>query len=136
MNQAKKQRAVPIPTQTTGPFWDGIQAGRLMLQYDPEEDAWQFYPRAGSVKTGKRNLEWRTASGRGQVYSYTETYVPIAGFEDRLPYMLAMIDLEEGVRILANLVNVTAEDVAVGLPVKVTFEAITDDIDYFCFEPA
>ncbi len=135
MNAKAGKRPVPRPTKTTGPFWEGVKRGRLMLQYDPDAGAYQFYPRAGSLRTGKRNLEWREASGRGTVYSLTETYVPMPGFEDRGPYLLAMIDLEEGVRILANLVDVTAEEAVIGLPVHVAFEKIGDDADYFCFVP-
>jgi len=136
MAKNKKQRAIPISTQTTQPFWDGIGAGKLMLQYDPDENVYQFYPRAGSVKTGRRNLVWREASGQGTIYSFTETHVPTAGFEERAPYLLAMIELEEGVRILANLINVSAAKISVGMPVKVAFETITKEQDYFCFEPA
>ena len=62
--------------------------------------------------------------------------MPIAGFEERTPYLLAMVELEEGVRILANLINVSAATISVGMPVKVAFETITDEQDYFCFEPA
>ena len=136
MEKTKKTRAIPVPTRTTEEFWEGIRAGKLLLQYDPDEMSWQFYPRAGSLMTGKRNIEWREATGRGTVYSFTETYVPIAGFEDRVPYFIAMVDLEEGVRILANLINVEAKEVTVGMPVKVAFEEITKDANYFCFEPA
>ena len=136
MAENRKQRAIPISAKTTLPFWDGIEAGKLMLQYDPDENVYQFYPRAGSVKTGRRNLVWREASGVGTIYSFTETYVPIAGFEERTPYLLAMVELEEGVRILANLINVSAPTISVGMPVKVAFETITDEQDYFCFEPA
>ena len=136
MNATATKRPVPKPTATTQPFWDGVKDGKLLVQYDPDSDSWQFYPRAISMKTGKRNLEWREASGTGTVYSFTETYVPMAGFEDRVPYLLAMVDLDEGVRILANLVNVTADAVSIGMKVKVAFEKITDDADYFCFEPA
>ena len=135
MNTKTAKRPVPRPTKTTEPFWEGVHRGKLMLQYDPETRAYQFYPRAGSLRTGKRNLEWREASGRGTIYSVTETYVPMPGFEDRGTYLLAMIDLEEGVRILANLVNVTAEDAVIGLPVRVAFEKIGENADYFCFEP-
>ena len=132
----KKKRPVPVPTVTTGTLWDGIKSGKLLLQYDREVDAWQYYPRPGSLKTGKRNLEWREAAGTGAVYSFTETYVPTAGFEDRTPYLLAMIDLDEGVRILGNLGDVTAADVFIGMPVKIAFEKISEDAEYFCFEPA
>ena len=59
--------------------------GKLMLQYDPDAKAYQFYPRMGSVMTGKRNLEWREASGKGSVFSYTDTLVPSAGFDTVKP---------------------------------------------------
>ena len=74
-------------------------------------------------------------SGTGSVYSYTMTHVAPPGFEDRAPYALATIDLDEGVRMLAQLVNVAIEDVEIGMRVKVCWEDLTDDISFFTFEP-
>ena len=130
-----KQRPLPVPTKTSQPFWDAAKDRRLVVQYDPDTGAYQFYPRPGSVATGKRNLEWREVSGKGSVYSYTDTLVPTAGFEDRVPYLIATIDLDEGVRLLANLVGLTEEEVEIGMRVRVCWEKLSDDITYFAFEP-
>lgn len=132
----KRPRPMPSPTQTTKFFWDSAKQGKLALQYDPVAKVYQFWPRSISVKTGKRNLEWRTVSGRGKVYSYTITYVATAGFEDKVPYAIGLIELDEGVRIIGNMINVKPEEMKVGMPVKVAFERLSDDINYFCFEPA
>ncbi len=131
-----KMRPTPIPSWTTQFFWDAAREGKLALQYDPVAERYQFWPRAISVATGRQNLEWRIASGRGQVYSYTVIHVPAPGLEDRVPDVVALVELEEGVRILANLINVEPAEVKIGMPVKVAFEKITDEVDYFAFEPA
>ena len=132
---APKPRPVPRPTANTQFFWDAAKRGRLALQYDPDADRYQFWPRAISTATGRRNLEWRETSGRGTVYSYTVTHVPTAGFEDRAPYVVGLIELDEKVRIIGNIVGVAPDDVEIGMRVKVVFETLTEEIDYFAFEP-
>ena len=135
MSKPRKPKPEPDVSETTQPFWDGIASDELRLQYDPGAGAFQFYPRSTSLATGRSDLEWRAASGKGTVYSYTSTLVPIAGFEDEVPYLLAMIDLEEGVRILANMINVTEDEIEIGMPVRVAFEQRSEEVRYFCFEP-
>ncbi len=132
---APTPRPVPRPTENTRFFWDAARRGRLALQYDPDAGRYQFWPRAISTATGRRNLEWRETSGRGMVYSYTVTHVPTAGFEDRTPYIVGLIELDEKVRIIGNIVNIDPGDVAIGMRVRVTFETLGEDIDYFAFEP-
>lgn len=130
-----KPRPVPKPTPTTQAFWDGAKAGRLMLQWDPKARKYQFWPRANSVRTGRRNLQWKPTSGKGELYSFTITHVATPGFEDKTPYAVGLIELDEGVRIIGNLINVAIEDVKIGMRVKVAWEKIDDDITYFAFEP-
>ncbi len=136
MNTKVTPRPVPRPTEASQPFWDGAKKKQLWLQYDPVSKRYQFWPRTCSVRTGKRNLKWRKTSGKGTLYSYTDTYVGPPGFADRTPYLVGLIELDEGVRIIANLVNLKAEDVKVGMKVKVAWEKLSDDINYFAFEPA
>lgn len=135
MTKSAIQRPAPAPTSITAPFWEAAKQRRLVIQYDPEEKVWQFYPRAISMATGKRNLQWREVSGKGSVYSYTVTHVPSAGFEDKAPYPLAIIDLDEGVRMLANLANIAPDAVKIGMRVRVCWEEIGEDSVYFAFEP-
>lgn len=135
MNTNVKPRPMPKPTPTTQPFWDGAKRGKLMLQYDPDTQKFQFWPRMCSVRTGRRNLEWRESSGKGQLYSYTVTYVPTAGFEDRVPYLVGLVELDEGVRIIGNVTGVEPDEVQVGMRVRVDWEKLSDDIAYFAFVP-
>lgn len=130
-----RPRPLPKPTPTTRFFWDAAKEGKLALQYDPVARRYQFWPRANSTRTGKRNLQWRVVSGKGTVYSYTLTHVPTPGFQDRVPYLVGLVELDEKVRIIGNIVNVDPADVKIGMRVQVTFEKLSDDIDYFAFEP-
>lgn len=135
MAAATKPRPKPKPTRTTGPFWEGAARGELMLQYDPATRAHQFWPRANSVRSGKRNLKWRAASGRGTLYSYTVTHVPAAGFEDETPYVVGLVELDEGVRVIGNVRDASEDEVAIGMRLKVVWEKIGDDAAYFAFAP-
>ena len=136
MNADARPRPLPRPTPTTQPFWDGAKKKKLMLQYDPVSRRYQFWPRSCSVRTGKRNLKWQQVSGKGTLYSFTETHVPTAGFEGKTPYLIGLVELDEGVRIIANLVNVTIDQIEIGMKMKVAWEELSDDINYFAFEPA
>ena len=130
-----KPRPLPRPTLTSKPFWQAAKEGKLMLQWDPGAKQYQFYPRATSVVTGERNLEWHTVSGLGHVHSFTITHVATPGFEDKVPYPVGLIELDEKVRIIANLINVKPDAVTIGMRVKVAFEKLSDEISYFAFEP-
>ena len=131
-------RPLPRPNtyMDTRPFWDAAKNGKLLIQYCKDTGKPQFFPRPVSLANGKRNLEWREASGRGTVYSYTNTFSAWPGHEDRVPYICALVELEEGVRILCNLLNVKAADVKIGMPVRLCWEKLSEDINYPAFEPA
>ena len=131
-------RPIPRPNtyMDTRPFWDAAKNGKLVIQYCKDTGKPQFFPRPVSMANGKRNLEWREVSGKGTVYSYTNTFSAWPGHEDRVPYLCALVELEEGVRMLCNLFNVKAEDVKIGMPVKLYWEKLSDDINYPAFQPA
>lgn len=119
----------------TAPLWQAAREGRLLLQYCRDTKRFQHYPRPVSAYTGKRNLEWREVSGKGVVYAHTTVRVPMAGREDRVPYVVVLVDLQEGVRLLANLLNCRPEDLRVGMPVRLCWERLSDEINYPNFEP-
>jgi uncharacterized OB-fold protein len=122
-----------MPTQ---PFWDKAKEGKLVIQFCLDTGKPQHFPRPVSVFTGRRNLEWREVSGRGTVYSFTNTFSAWPGHEDRVPYLCALVELEEGVRLLCNLLNVKAEDVKIGMKVKLCWEKLPDGTNFPAFEPA
>ncbi len=130
-----KTRPVPKATLTTKPFWDAVNQGRLLLQYDVGAGCYQFWPRSTGAKSGSPNLQWREASGKGKLYSFTVTHVAVEGFEDRAPYVIGLVELDEGVRIVANLAGVTPDEVRIGMALRVTFENMPDGSKYYAFEP-
>lgn len=137
--EAKKiPRPLPKPGayMDTRPYWEAAKHGRLVIQYCRDTGRPQFFPRPVSLATGRRNLEWREVSGRGTVYSYTNTFNAWPGHEDRVPYLCALVDLEEGVRMMVNLLHVKADDVKIGMAVKVCFEKLSEDLSLPQFEPA
>lgn len=129
------QRPVPVPQNFSLPFWEAARDGVLLLQYCPVARKYQFYPRPVSVYTGRRNLEWRRASGKGTVYTYTVTHRPPEPFKGVPPYVVATVELAEGVRIVTNLVNCAPDEVRIDMPVRLAWVRIGDDFAYPVFEP-
>jgi len=140
MSEVKKSMPRPLPKidayMETRPFWDAAREGKLLLQFCKDTGQAQFFPRPVSMATGKRNLEWRQVSGRGKVYSWTVTNSPWPGHEDRVPFICALIELEEGARILANIFNCKTDEVTIDMPVKLCWEKLSEEINYPAFEPA
>jgi len=135
---AEYTKPLPRPSAATRSFWDGCREGVLRLPWCRDCGRPHFFPRSLCPHCLGVDLEWRTASGRGRVWSHSTVRLSFWGkaFDESLPYVVAMIDLEEGVRILSNVVDVSPEDVTIGMPVTVTFDAVTPDITLPRFRPA
>ncbi len=131
----QRPRPLPTPTNISQEFWDAAKQKRLLLQYDPEAEKYQFYPRGISLYSGKRNLEWREVAGKGSLYSYTETVIPTRGFENLAPYLIGLVELDEGVRLMALLHNCSADDVKIGMRVRLCWDELTEGYNFFAFEP-
>ena len=110
----------------SAPFWQGTRDGKLMLQYCIDSGRFQHFPRPISLYTGTRNLEWREASGNGVVYAVTALRTPGLGADGRLPCVLALVELDEGVRILGNLPGCGPGDVRIGQRVKLAWDNMVD----------
>ncbi len=135
MSEQAKPRPVPKADRfvTTEPLWQGTRNGELMLQYCPDTQQFQQYPRPISVYTGRRNLEWRKVAGSGTIYACTIVRVPGPGLDGRLPLSVVTVELDEGVRILGNVLNKDPGDVAIGQRVELTWDAISDEVQYPAF---
>lgn len=131
----KKPRPMPTPTNFTRAFWEGTRQGKFLLQHCPRCGVWQYYPRPVCLRCMSRELEWREASGRGTIYSFTITRMPPEGFEGKEPYVLASVELPEGTRVLTHLLNCAPEEVRIGMKVRAAFEKLSDDITLLQFEP-
>ena len=122
-------KLVPSPTPDTQPFWDALHEGRFVLQRCADCGTVRHYPRPVCESCYSMNAAWMEASGRGAVHSWTITHYAFhPGFKGDLPYTLLTVDLEEGVRMQAQARGIDPSALRVGLPVKVGFERVKDDL--------
>jgi uncharacterized OB-fold protein len=125
----REQRPLPQPTKDTQPYWDGARAGKLLVQRCGGCGRYQFYPRPFCVKCLSTEITWVESAGRGRIYTYTVNHRPAnPAMKDRVPYAVVAVDLEEGVRMLGNLVDSDLAKIAIGAAVSVVFEKISDEI--------
>src|SRR4051794_34306130 len=112
-------RPLPEPvSELTAPVWEAAKRGELLLQHCPSCGAFQYYPRPACVACGSLELALEPASGRGTVFSYTVARRPThPAFEDMVPMVIALVDLEEGPRLTTNIVDCEPEAVAIGAAV-------------------
>lgn len=130
------EEILPKPTQVTKALWDAAKQHELLIQQCKKCGIHIFYPRAFCPECLSSELEWVASSGEGTVYTYTIIYhSPIREFESLVPYILAIIELKEGVRIMSNIVNCEPGDIHVGMAVKVVFEDVSKDISLPKFIP-
>jgi uncharacterized OB-fold protein len=116
-------RPAPHPTPFSQPFWDAAGRGELRIQRCRACGRHVFYPRYNCPHCGAVDLEWVQASGRGSVYTYTVARRPThPAFIGQEPYVIAIVELEEGPRLTTNIVGCAPEEVRIGLPVEVDFE--------------
>jgi uncharacterized OB-fold protein len=134
--EARPRRAEPPETALTRPFWNATRERRLLLQWCTRCNVPIHYPRECCPRCLHSELEWRPASGRGEVYAVSVMHR--AGnplMQDRVPYAVALVDLEEGVRFMSNIVGCAPSEVRVGMPVSVTWEELSDGRQLPLFAP-
>ena len=120
---AEDGRPLPRITPTSRPYFDAAREGRLRLQRCPRDGVF-YYPRSRCPHCWQADWAWTDLSGRGEVYSFT---VDRVGHDPALagdvPFVIALVTLEEGPRVVANVVGCAPEDVCVGMPVEAVFES-------------
>jgi uncharacterized OB-fold protein len=105
-------------------YWDHIVDGEFLLQRCADCEEWIYYPREWCPECFGIELQWKEAAGEGTVLTYTVVHeTPIAAYADRTPYVIAVVRLEEGPQMMANVVNCEPGDVDIGTHVRVTFES-------------
>lgn len=116
-------KPVPVPTATTRPYWDAAARGELWLQRSAGTGEFVFYPRAHSPFGPDDTLEWVRVSGRATLDSYVINHRPAPGFE--APYVIAIVRLAEGPRMLSTVVGVdpVPEQLVLDMPLQVEFES-------------
>jgi uncharacterized OB-fold protein len=130
---ARSRIPLPEPSPLTMPFWAACQEHRLVVQRCRECGAWEWTPQLICSHCLRDALEWTPVSGRGVVYTFSVVRRPqMDAFE--APYVVAEIEIEEGPRLLSNVVGIAPDDVRIGLAVEVGFEDF-EQISLFNFRP-
>jgi uncharacterized OB-fold protein len=125
-------RPVPFIDSDNKAFYDGCARGELWLQRCVETGRFQFYPRPCSVYTGGE-VEWVKSSGKGTVHTFTviRRNYPEPYLEPLTPYVVAIIEIFEGVRMMSNVTGCALEDVKIGMPVEVYFGCVNEALRVF-----
>ncbi|MGH7830576.1 MAG: Zn-ribbon domain-containing OB-fold protein [Candidatus Binatia bacterium] len=143
MAEEKREIRKPLPeiTPVTRPFWAAAAEARLLLQRCPDCGRYIWTPRPLCVECGSERLQWTEVSGRGTIYSFT-VIRQVAGrgsskaFEKDIPYVVAWIDLDEGPRMVSNVVGCPVDEVKIAMRVSVVFEPASAEISLPKFRPA
>ncbi len=131
------RRMEPPVTELTEPFWDATREHRFLLQWCIDCDVAQYFPRSICLSCGGSDLAWREASGDGVVYTMTVENKPTnPAINGGVRYAIALIDLVEGPRLMANVFGCPPDDVHVGMPVRVAWDPLSDGRNLAVFEPA
>ena len=138
--QPARTRFEPPIGAESGPFWEATREGRLLVQWCTACDRGIFFPRTLWPYCGAAGpLPWREASGRGSIHAAVVEHRPdLAGaaFARGEPFCIALVDLEEGVRMMTNVVGCPPDDVCIGMAVTVTWERLSDGRQLALFRPA
>lgn len=125
----------PKITACAVPYWQSCLEEKLSLPYCKQCDTCFYYPRLWCPSCFNQELDWQVVSGRAKVYSFSVIHQsPLASYQQDLPYVLAVIELEEGPRMMTNVINCDVNTVHVDMPVTVTFEQ-RGDMKIPQFEP-
>jgi uncharacterized protein len=110
------------------PYWEGLEQGELRIQRCLTCTKAVFYPRSICPHCHADQLEWITASGRGTIYTYTILHQAFGAFAADVPFVVALVDLEEGARMMSRIVDTPHDRVAIGAAVQVTFASVGDGV--------
>lgn len=120
---------LPVPNEDGAPFWEHLRDGELRIQHCTACGRLQHPPRVLCPSCGSPDRDWALMTGRGTVYSFVVTHQAIhPSFEGHLPYVTALVELDEGPRLATNLLDVAVDEVEIGMPVEVELVRVNDEI--------
>lgn len=118
---------LPEPTERSEPYWDAANDEEFVLQQCSNCETYIFYPRDVCTNCFSTDLTWETASGQGTILTFTVVrQSPISLYEDRTPYVLAVVELTEGPQMMGNIINCHPDSIDIGNPVTIAFEHRND----------
>jgi uncharacterized protein len=126
----------PEITALHAPFWEALRRHELLVQQCSACTRLRFVPTELCPACYSASAGWKQVSGRGRVYTYTVVHrAPTPVYQAEAPYALAYVELDEGPRVPARLVDVDPATVEVGMPVEVVFDDVAPDLTLYRFRP-
>ena len=123
------ERPMPAPTRDSQPYWDGLREGRFVLQHCAACGKVRHYPRPVCPHCFSMETRWEAAPLSGKVHTWTVCHHPFNFFFKQMaPYIVALVDMDAGVRINAPLTGLAETDLGVGRRVRLGFEPVTGEI--------
>ena len=123
------ERPLPQPSQLTQAFWDACKRGELLIQHCKACDRYRHYPQPMCAACHSMDWEWAPVSGRGVIHSYIVAHQAFhPHWADKVPYVVATIELEEGVRMVDDMLELDPEAVKIGARVDVFFQKMSEEI--------
>jgi len=128
---------LPTPDDYTQQWWDGVAQGKLLLVRCSTCDEVHYYPRPFCPLCGSDTVAWEQASGDATLYTWSVVHQnDLPPFNERVPYVAAVVDLAEGPRMMTNVVECAFEDLRVGMALRVDFADIGEGFHVPVFRPA
>ena len=128
---------LPAPDPETQPFWDAARAGRLLVKRCADCGEAHFYPRPFCPHCWSEQVDWEQASGRATLYTWSIVRSnDLPPFPERVPYVAAIVDLDEGPRMMTNVVDCDFDRLEVGMNLSADFRDVGDDVTIPVFVPA
>jgi len=128
-------KAIPSPTDANRRFWEGCAAGVLRLRQCARCGK-HFAPTRAACTCGSTELTWVDVSGHGTVFSYAVAHrAPDPAFRAEIPYVIAVVELDEGARLMSNIIGCAPADVKVGMAVQAVFEKVAEGVGVPKFQP-
>jgi uncharacterized protein len=128
---------IPAVTDLTKPYWESARAGRLVTQRCRSCGRIWHPPLPACPHCHSTDIGWREVCGSGTVYTYTVVrHATHAALADRIPYVVAIVELAEGPRLVTGITGCAPDDVRVGMAVRACFREVADGVTLPYFEPA
>ena len=134
MNE-RYEKPLPYIHSETSNYWEGARRHELLVRICRSCGHYHFYPRDFCPSCFSPDVGWTKTSGRGVIYSFTICHRPAPGFEKDIPYNLALIELDEGVRMMSSVVDCTLDEIQIGMAVEVIFDDVTSQVSLPKFRP-
>ena len=132
----KYNKPLPEFRPETKPFWDSCKKHELLLPKSKETNKFFFYPRAFSPGDDMAEVIWEKASGKAKVWTFSIHHMgPTKAYKDDGAYVVALVETEEGVKMMTNIINCDPKEVYVGMDVEVVFDDVTSEVTLPKFQP-